>query len=366
MEAVWSAEGRLRRLNLAPEARPVGSDLSPLARRVQAHFEGQSQDFRDVPLATEGLTPFASRVYRAAQDVPSGSVTSYGQLALALGSPGSTRAVGTALGKNPFLLVVPCHRVLAAGHGLGGLSTPGALGGFSAPGGLATKSLMLAAEGFGVESLWQAGQMDQGRALLGADRRLGPVVWAVGPCPLSPLYPDHPFAALARNVVYQQLAGSAARAIELRVSALGSPPFPGPEELLALEESALRGAGLSGPKVQTLRALARAVLDGELRVEELRLLPDDRVVAEVSKVKGLGSWSAEMFLLFHLGRRDLLPVKDLGIRKGFQRLFGGDSARAGARAAGDLPEPPQMERWARPWRPFRSLASWYLWSSLEL
>lgn len=346
MEARWQ-QGRLAALRLGGEAAAVSSPASPLGRRVQAHLAGAKADFRDTPLHLEGLTPFARKVYLAAQEVPSGRVTTYAELARAVGSPGSTRAVGTALGKNPFLLVVPCHRVLASGHGMGG---------FSAPGGLATKALMLAAEGYGVESLWTAGEMEAGTALLRADPRLGPVVEAVGPCPLQPLYPDHPFAALARNVLYQQLAGSAARAIEARVKALGAPPFPGPEELLALDERALRGAGLSGPKIATLRALSTAVLEGSLKVEELRLLPDAQVVEEVSRVKGLGSWTAEMFLLFHLGRRDLLPVKDLGIRKGFQLLYG----------KSDLPSTAQMERWARPWRPYRSLASWYLWRSLEL
>ena len=198
--------------------------------------------------------------------------------------------------------------------------------------------------------------MEAGIEFLAADRRLGRVVQAVGPCPLQPLYPAHPFAALARNVVYQQLAGAAARAIEARVAALGSPPFPGPSEFMALSDQALRGAGLSGPKIATLRALSTAVLEGSLAVDELRLLPDEAVVEAISRVKGLGPWTAQMFLMFHLGRRDLLPVKDLGIRKGFQRLFEGD----------ELPGVAEMEQWAKRWRPYRSLASWYLWRSLEL
>jgi O-6-methylguanine DNA methyltransferase len=344
MEAHWQ-EGKLKHLHLRPQAQPE-QPHSELARRVQSHLAGQPQDFRATPLVEDGLSPFALKVYRAAQEIPPGKVASYGELATAFGSPGATRAVGTALGRNPFLLVVPCHRVTAS-------SGPG---GFSAPGGLATKSLILAAEGYGVESLWQPGSMEEGFAQLACDDRLGAVVRAVGPCPLQPLYPQHPFAALARNVLFQQLAGSAARAIEARVKALGSPPFPSAEELLSLAEESLRGAGLSGPKIAALRALSQAVLEGSLRVDELALLPDAQVVSEICKVKGLGSWSAEIFLMFHLGRRDLLPVKDLGIRKGFQRLFG----------LSELPDAAQMERKARPWRPYRSLASWYLWRSLEL
>jgi O-6-methylguanine DNA methyltransferase len=346
LEGQWR-EGRLQRLQLLPQPAPTSGKLSPLAKQVQAHFQGQPQDFLNVPLDTTALSPFATQVYRAAQKVPAGSVATYADLARAIGSPGATRAVGTALGKNPFLLVVPCHRVLSSGAGLGG---------FSAPGGATTKALMLAAEGYGVESLWDQNRMQEGTAFLQADPRLGPLIARVGPCTLQASYPDHPFAALARNVLYQQLAGSAARAIEKRVAALGQSPFPGPERLLALPHADLRAAGLSGPKIEALWALSRAVLEGHLRVEELRLLPDQQVVEAVSQVRGLGSWSAEMFLMFHLGRRDLLPVKDLGIRKGFARLFG----RA------NLPEPAQMERWAKPWRPYRTLASWYLWRSLEL
>lgn len=346
VRAEWE-QSELSRLTLEPEAAVDPGQPSPFARRVQGHLRGERDDFRDVPLALKSLTPFAQKVYRRAQEIPPGRVLTYGELAKAIDSPGSTRAVGTALGKNPFLLVVPCHRIVGAGTSKGG---------FSAPGGLDTKRRFLALEGYGVESLWDGNQLEEGRCYLLQDARLGPIVEAVGPCSLEPLYPDAPFAALARNVLYQQLAGSAAKAIENRVRELAPPPFPRPEEILALPEERLREAGLSGAKVAALRALSQAVLGETLRADELRWLPDDLVVEEVSKVKGLGSWSAEMFLLFHLGRRDLLPVKDLGIRKGFQALFGSK----------DLPTPTQMERWAKPWRPYRSLACWYLWRSLEL
>ena len=198
--------------------------------------------------------------------------------------------------------------------------------------------------------------MEAGSAFLLADPRLGRVVEAVGPCSLRPLYPSEPFAALARNVLYQQLAGTAARAIEGRVAALGSPPFPTPSEFQALSDEALRGAGLSRPKIATLRALSLAVLEGSLPVDKLHLMPDEVVVEEIVRVKGLGSWTAEIFLMFHLGRRDLLPVKDLGIRKGFQKLF----------ESSELPGPLEMQQRAAPWQPYRSLASWYLWRSLEI
>lgn len=346
MSADWQ-DGRLAGLRLTPEAKPDAGAPSPFARRVEAHFQGAKDDFADQQLATNGLSEFAQKVYRAARQIPPGKILTYGQVAENLGSSGATRAVGTALGKNPFLLIVPCHRVVGATSGAGG---------FSAPGGLDTKARMLAAEGHGVESLWDPGEMENAHQHLLGDPHLGETVREVGPCPLQPLYPQEPFAALARNVLYQQLATGAARAIESRVKELGSAPFPTPQEILALPFERLREAGLSGPKISALQALSTATRTGTLKVEELRLLPDDQVVAEVSKVKGLGSWSAEMFLLFHLGRRDLMPVKDLGIRKGFAKVFRRD----------ELPTPAQMQRRSKPWRPYRSLACWYLWRSLEL
>lgn len=347
MEALWD-NGCLEGLRLleGDDHQAQGSE-STLAQRVRAHFCGEVQDFRDVRLQFSEQSPFTDSVYRAARDIAPGCVVTYGDLAAKLGSPGSSRAVGSALGKNPTLLVVPCHRVVGAGKSSGG---------FSAPGGLRTKSLMLAAEGFGAESLWDEGEMEKGFLQLSEDPKLGEVVRAVGPCPLKAQFPNHPFGAIARAVLYQQLAGSAAAAIAKRVAALGSEPFPTPAEFAALSFEDLRGAGVSGPKIRTLHALANAVLAGEVRPEEFRLLPDDEVVRSISSVKGLGSWSAEMVLMFHLGRRDLLPVKDLGIRKGFQLVFGMKA----------LPDAHRMERLAKPWRPYRSLASWYLWRSLEL
>lgn len=323
------------------------SNPCKLAQKIQAHLDGASQDFSDLKLEKKGISPFALRVYEEARKIPSGQVATYGELAKRVGSPGAARAVGTALAHNPFLIVVPCHRIIAS---------KGGKGGFSAPGGLRTKSMFLAAEGFGTESLWEPGEMQRGYQMLLQDKKLSWLLTKVGPCPLQPNYPNYPFAALARGVLYQQLAGSAAKAIEQRVKALGSGPFPSPQELLELTPQALREAGLSGSKIAALKALAEAVISENLKLDELRLLPDDEVLERVCRLKGFGPWSAEMFLLFHLGRRDLLPVKDLGIRKGFMRVFSLDKEPTAQYMAGK----------AKAWQPYRSLACWYLWRSLEV
>jgi O-6-methylguanine DNA methyltransferase len=348
MKATWVGD-ELAHLSFLGENEDLKPDrkTSQLGRDVQAHFHGQSRDFSSLAIHHADLSAFAQTVYRAARDIPSGKVQTYGEIAKRIGKPGASRAVGTALGNNPILLVIPCHRVLASSGGLGG---------FSAPGGLLTKELMLAAEGYGVESLWENDELAKAHDRLLGCPRLGPVVKRVGPCELSPLYPDTPFGALARAVLYQQLATSAARAIEKRVKGLGSAPFPTASELNSMEFETLRKAGVSGPKIATLKRLAEATLDGTLQPELLHRLPNQHVESQISAIKGLGNWSARMFLLFHLGRRDIWPVKDLGIRKGFQKLF----------VTKGLPQPDIMERKSRPWKPYRSLASWYLWRSLEL
>lgn len=345
LQAGWR-EGELESLKLLESPKEGHDATSELGQKLLKHLAGTSQDFSDVPLSHHNLTDFAAGVYQTARTIPAGSTATYLDLAKTLNNPGAVRAVGGALGKNPFLIVVPCHRILASG---------GKMGGFSAPGGCHTKEILLAAEGYGTESLFQDDQMEAAQAHLSECPRLGPIIEKAGPCPLKPLYPNSPFGALARAVLYQQLAGSAAKAIEDRVKKLGSAPFPTAQELAKLSYEGLRGAGVSGPKIRTLKTLAQAVLEGELQPETLHLLPNSQVEAEVSKIKGLGPWSARMFLLFHLGRRDVFPVKDLGIRKGFQELFGGK----------DLPKPGTMERRSKRWRPYRSLASWYLWRSLE-
>jgi DNA-3-methyladenine glycosylase II len=167
--------------------------------------------------------------------------------------------------------------------------------------------------------------------------------------------PRDAYGALVRSIVGQQLSTKAARTIYERLSALFGDRTPTPRELLDADPEAIRGAGLSRPKVAYLRDLAEHVEDGELDLEHLAELPDDEVVAQLTAVKGLGQWTAHMFLIFHLGRPDVLPVGDLGIRRGAQLAYGLD----------DLPDAAELELLAEPWRPYRSLACLYLWRSLD-
>jgi DNA-3-methyladenine glycosylase II len=166
---------------------------------------------------------------------------------------------------------------------------------------------------------------------------------------------DH-YGALVRAIVGQQLSVLAARAIYGRLTARFGGRPPRPAEILADEPEELRAAaGLSRAKVGFLRSLAEHVLSGELELERLHELGDEQVIAELTAVKGIGQWSAHMFLMFHLERADVLAVGDLGIRRAIELAYGLDG----------LPDPPAMEAIAEPWRPHRTLACRYLWRSLE-
>jgi DNA-3-methyladenine glycosylase II len=166
--------------------------------------------------------------------------------------------------------------------------------------------------------------------------------------------PADAYGALLRAIVGQQLSTKAARTIYGRVIEIFGGRTPSPEELLDVSEKDLRGAGLSGRKVEYVRDLASHVIDGELEVDRLDRLPDEEVIEEIVAVRGLGQWTAEMFLLFHLERPDVLSGGDLGIRKAVQVEYGLD----------EMPPPTQVLEIGEPWRPHRSLASLYLWESL--
>ena len=191
-------------------------------------------------------------------------------------------------------------------------------------------------------------------AHLSRDPKMARIIERVGPCRLVPRAEGTHFMALARAIVYQQLSGKAAATIWGRVEALFAGP-PTPAALLAISDESLRGAGLSRQKLGYLRDLAARAASGELPVETLHELPDEEILQTAGAVKGIGTWTVQMFLLFRLGRPDVLPVGDLGIRKAIQKAY----------RLRSLPAPAKIEALAESWRPHCSVASWYLWRSLE-
>jgi DNA-3-methyladenine glycosylase II len=168
--------------------------------------------------------------------------------------------------------------------------------------------------------------------------------------------PADAYGALLRAIVGQQLSTKAARTIYGRILDLFDGSTPAPEQLLEAEEADLRAAGLSGRKVEYIRDLASHVIEGELELDRLGELSDEEAIEEIVAVRGLGVWTAEMFLLFHLERPDVLSGGDLGIRKAVQIEYG----------LKEMPTPAKVLEIGEPWRPHRSLASLYLWESLAI
>jgi len=191
------------------------------------------------------------------------------------------------------------------------------------------------------------------RHLRCTDARLAAVIDHVGACTLRP--GKQVYRSLFRAILYQQLIGKAAAAIERRLYLLFGGHIPPPCDFLRAGDAPLLSAGLSGRKLSYLRDLATAFDTGRLRPQRLVRMADEEVIAAVTTVCGIGEWTAHMLLIFSLGRRDILPVGDYGVRKGIQRLYG----------LRQLPAPPMMERLAGPWRPYRSIAAWYIWRSMD-
>jgi DNA-3-methyladenine glycosylase II len=187
------------------------------------------------------------------------------------------------------------------------------------------------------------------------DPAFAPVIERAGPPRMRTKDPDGHFGALARAIAYQQLAGKAAAAIHGRFRAL----VPGtltPEAVLALPEETMRGAGLSAAKTASIRDLAAKAAGGELALAGLPRLTDDEIVARLSAVRGIGRWTAEMFLLFELRRLDVWPTGDLGVREGWRLVHGLDVQ----------PTPKELELLGDPLRPLRSVAAWYCWQAVHI
>ena len=194
--------------------------------------------------------------------------------------------------------------------------------------------------------------------LVAADPVMARLVEARGPIDLDARRrgrPDDSYGALLRSITGQQLSVRAARTIYLRVLDLYGGSTPTPRQLIETDPEDLRTAGLSYAKAAYLRDLAEKVESGELDLDRLPALEDREVADMLVSVKGLGQWTADMFMMFHLGRPDVLPVGDLGIRKAAELHYG----------LRKLPSPDRLKRLARPWRPYRTLACVYLWESLE-
>src|SRR4051812_27283403 len=326
--------------------------VAEAARTLKRHLAGEPQDLTALSLDLTVLAPFQRAVYERIRSLPPGRTSTYGEIAAMLGKPGASRAVGQALGRNPFLVAIPCHRVLAAG---------GAPGGFSAPGGVIAKQRLLALEGvtLAVDHGLPFDPVVATEYVKARDRRLAKFIERVGPFRLRPAELQSPFEALLESIVYQQLTGKVAAVILARVVALFKPRrFPRPADIAAMPEEKLRSAGLSRAKAAAIKDLAEKALDGTVpaSARALEKLSDAEIVERLTAVRGIGPWTVEMLLIFRLARPDVLPATDYGVRKGFAQV----------RGAQDLPSPKELLAFGERWRPYRTIASWYLWRVLDL
>ena len=192
------------------------------------------------------------------------------------------------------------------------------------------------------------------RLLARRDPVLADLIRQHGPCGLARAQHADPFRALVHAIVSQQLSSKAAATIARRFDALFD-DAPTPAAVAVARDAELRGVGLSGQKVRYLRDLCARIIDGSLPLDDVERLPDAAVIEALTSVKGIGRWTAEMFLMFRLQRPDVLPVGDLGIVKAVQRAY----------RLRKVPSPDRLLQIGEPWRPYRSVACWYLWASLD-
>ena len=202
------------------------------------------------------------------------------------------------------------------------------------------------------------------------DRHLAKIIARTGECRLRQETTQSIFAALLEAIIYQQLNGNAAATITARVKALFPDNtkrlrtrrglvagFPTPEQILAAPDELLRSAGLSRNKMLAIRDLAAKTLDGTVpTVRQARRMSDDELIERLTAVRGIGRWTVEMLLIFRLGRPDVFPVDDFGVRKGYARM----------RKLADMPKPKELMPLGERWRPYRSVASWYLWRAADM
>ena len=185
------------------------------------------------------------------------------------------------------------------------------------------------------------------------DPKLSKIIINIGVCKIKTT--RNRFESLVEAIITQQLSGSAAKSISNRFRLLYTSRFPKPIDVVKTPDSKLKKTGLSEMKISYIKDLSKRIMSKELQLNKLRNLPDEQVVEELIQVRGIGRWTAEMFLIFSLGRLDVLPIGDLGLKKGIKRLHNLE----------ELPSEEKIKKIAEKWRPYRTVATWYLWKSLK-
>jgi 3-methyladenine DNA glycosylase/8-oxoguanine DNA glycosylase/O6-methylguanine-DNA--protein-cysteine methyltransferase len=321
---------------------------------VRQHLSGRPQDLGSIPLDLTRRPPDFHKLALALRATRAGATVEAEALAARLALAGGSARLRRLLARNPLPILLPAHRVLG---------TEGLLGAWG--GGEALHERLLSLETVahpplhGTDGLPAGLRTEEALAHLRTrDPLLGELIARVGAFQLRLRRGQTPYEALARAIVGQQITGRAADAILLRLATqFGTLGVPPPARIRKASDAQLRAAGLSGGKARAFRDLAAHALAGGVPSwAVLRRWPDERILATLTEIHGIGRWTVEMVLLFRLGRPDVLPLGDYGVRKGYARTF----------TRGRLPSARELQRRGWRWRPFRSVASWYLWRALEL
>src|SRR5450755_89877 len=314
---------------------------------LQQHLSGRLQDLGRVPVDLSRTPADFRALALALRATPAGATVEAEALAARLALPGGRARLRRLLARNPLPILLPAHRVLG---------TEGLLGAWG--GGEALHERLLSLETVahpalhGGDGTPASARVEEAlNHLRTRDPLLGELIARVGAFQLTLRRGQTPYEALARAIVGQQITGRAAEAILLRLAAqFGTPGVPPPERVRKASDAQLRAAGLSGGKARAFRDLAAHALGGAVPSwGVLRRWPDERILATLTEIHGIGRWTVEMVLLFRLGRPDVLPLGDYGVRKGYARTF----------TRGRLPSMRELQRRGGRWRPFRSVASWY-------
>ena len=197
------------------------------------------------------------------------------------------------------------------------------------------------------------GRFEEEVSLLRSDKKLGPLIRRIGPCSMR--ITKNPFQTLVEAIIYQQLSEASATAITKRFLKLYK-KFPTPRQVNNTTDKKLKDIGLSGTKINYMKGLAKLVVKKEIDFRKISKLSDEQVIEELTKIKGIGNWTAQIYLMFCLQRKDVFPVGDLGIQKGIRDLF----------SLKELPDPKTMEKFSSRWKPNRSIACWYIWKSQRI
>ena len=332
------------------ESKPRGNPLRA-KRSVINLLEGRPETFEDIEVNLDSNSKFVQEILCQTREIRPGETVTYSELARAAGKPGAARAVGSALGRNPCPIIVPCHRVLAA-HRSGG--------GFSAMGGLTTKFTLLQVEGHDVDFPGlDYNPVDAVHFLVRRDPRFEKVIKVVGWPKIVVESRRSVYGSLARAIIFQQLSVKAAGTIFLRVLNAVSPGKSdfSPSEFQQVADETLRKAGLSRNKLLALRDLTEKMSEGAIpSTTQLKRLDDEAIIDILTQVRGIGRWTVEIMLIFRLGRGDVIAADDLGLRQGYAVISGRRDA-----VARDT-----LMRAANRWKPYRSLACWYLWRAADL